>query len=375
MAIQVQETRDDFQQARDAFQERFTGMAIESLEAASIYIGTQLGYYAVLFELGPLSASELAQRTGTHERYTREWLEQQTISGIVELAPESVELPGELRQFLLPEAHRDLLVRPDEEHRMGEVSGFVTALTSLVLQTPAVIDAFLTGGGVPFESYGVACVHGVDGMNPNADDDPLPNEWIPAMPDVHQRLLADPPARVADVGCGGGKALIALAQHYPKLQADWFDLDPTSVELARRNAERAGVANRVHFHCVDAAELGDRHGYDLVMPIACVHDMAYPVRALRAMRVMAGDGGTVFVADPLLDPFVGQTGERSDRFAYAASVLHCLPVSMVFDSSAGTGCAMKEATLRDYAAEAGFSDVEILPIERTGFLGYFRLTP
>ena len=375
MVIEVQETRDGFQQARDAFQERFSAMVIESLEVASIYIGTQLGYYAALFEHGPQTPTEFAARTGTHERYAREWLEQQTIAGILELEAGSPELTSAARRFRLPEAHGDLLVRLDEEHRMGETGGFVTALFSLALQTPAVIEAFRTGRGVPFESYGVACVHGVDGMSPKAEDDPLPTEWIPAMPDVHQRLQQDPPARVADIGCGGGKALIALARHYPKIEADGFDLDRTSVELARRNAERAGVADRVQFHCLDAAELGGRHGYDLVMSIACVHDMAYPVQALSAMRAMAGDGGTVFVADPLLDPFVGQIGERSDRFAYAASVLHCLPVSMVFDSSAGTGCAMKEATLRGYAAEAGYSDVQIVPIERQGFLGYYRLTP
>lgn len=375
MAIEVARSQEQMQEVRDAFQERFSIMAIESLEVASVYIGTQLGYYAALFEHGPLAPAELAHRSGTDERYVLEWLEQQVVAGILELDPASVDLPAGSRKFVLPQAYGDLLVRLDEEHRMGEIAGFVTALLSLVLQTPAVIEAFRTGGGVPFENYGAACVHGVDGMNPNASEDPLSTEWIPAMPDVHRRLQQDPPARIADIGCGGGKALIAMAEHYPKIRAEGFDLDRTSIELARQNAERAGVSDRVTFHCKDAAGLEGHGDYDLVLSIACVHDLPQPVPVLRAMGEMAGDRGTVFVADPLIEPFAGQRAERSDRFAYAASILHCLPVSRVFEPTVGTGCAMQEATFRQYAAEAGFSDVEIVPIERTGFLGYYRLIP
>ncbi len=356
------------EEQRDAFAERLRGDVIRSLEVASVYVGVQLGLYRALDEHGPLAAPELAERTGIHPRYAVEWLEQQTVAGILAFDLEQ-------QRFRLPEAHRHLLVRASEEHGMGELAGLTTALMAILLQTPAVIAAYRSGGGVSFEQYGIGCSHGLDGMNPDAGDDPVATTWIPAMPDVHQRLASDRPACVADIGCSGGKALLALAHRYPHIRADGYDLDQASVDLARRNAERAGVADRVRFHCRDAAELTGTGDYDLVMSIASLHDFAQPVPVLAAMRAMTGERGTVFVADPLLDPFTGQTGEMSDRFAYAASVLHCLPTSMVFQPTAATGCAMTEATFRGYAADAGFSAVEIVLIEREGFLGFYRLTP
>ena len=366
--------RDD--QRAEAFAERVFTASVDTFELASMYLGMELGFYTALLEQGPLTTSELATLTGAHERYVREWLEQQTIAGILETAPETRNGALQAQRFLLPTAYAGLLVQPDAEHGYGALGGMLAAIASVALQTPAVIEAFRTGGGVPFEDYGADCALGGDAMGSSNFHTHIGSTWIPTMPDVHQRLLAQPPARVADIGMGGGSSSIALALAFPLATVDGFDLDPVSVELARRSAERAGVADRVHFYCQDVATVTSNEPYDLVMAFTCIHDMSQPVAILQVMRQMAGAHGAVFVQDPMVEPFSGVAGSMDERLVYSASVLHCLPVSMASQPSAATGMAMQVDTLRGYALEAGFSDVQVLPIkDDLSTIGYYRLIP
>lgn len=201
------------------------------------------------------------------------------------------------------------------------------------------------------------------------------SELVPAMPDVHARLQADPPARVADIGIGAGWSSIAIARAYPKVRVDALDLDPASVELARRNVAEAGLAERVQVELRDAADPALSGNYDLVAAFGCVHDMADPVAALRAMRRLAGENGTVFVASEpkgsarFLD---ANTNRDVERGYYGFSLLHCLPVGMSEQPSAGTGTVLRPDTLRGYARQAGFRDIEILPID-DDWSGHYRL--
>lgn len=361
-------TTDEATSAAEAFAGRIYTMEVEAMELAACYVGLQLGYYAALVEQGPMTSAELAATTGTHERYAREWLEQQTIAGIL------ATTPADMQRFCVPEACAELLVGLDAEHRMGATGAFLAAVAANLLQAPAVVEAFRSGGGVPYEQYGAACVHAFDASRRAVRD--LTGDCLPAMPDVHERLQQEPPARVADIGCGGGAVAIAIAQAYPLVTVDGFDIDHFSVELAQRNAERAGVADRVRFHFRDAASLTDAGEYELVMSLASIHDFSQPVAALAAMRRMAGAHGAVFIRDPLVQPFAGVEGTLDERFIYSFSVLHCLPVGMVSQPSAGTGAAMTADTLRGYALAAGFSDVQILPIEgASSTTGHYRLIP
>jgi SAM-dependent methyltransferase len=117
------------------------------------------------------------------------------------------------------------------------------------------------------------------------------------MPDLHARLQSDPPARVADIGCGGGWSSIGMALAYPKVRVDGFDLDEASVELAWANARQAGLTDRFTFHVRDVGGDSLNGHYDLVTAFECLHDMGNPVGVLRTMHRLAGDEGSVLVMD------------------------------------------------------------------------------
>lgn len=194
------------------------------------------------------------------------------------------------------------------------------------------------------------------------------------MADVHARLQAETPARVADVGCGVGWSSIGIAHAYPRVQVDGYDLDEPSIEMARANARDAGLSDRVAFHVRDAGDRALAGRYDLVAAFECIHDMSNPVGALRMMRQLAGDNGVVFIVDERVGDRFTATGNDVEWMMYGWSVLHCLPVGMADQPSAETGTVMRTDTLRRYASEAGFRSVEVLPIENFFFRCY-RLNP
>jgi 2-polyprenyl-3-methyl-5-hydroxy-6-metoxy-1,4-benzoquinol methylase len=183
-------------------------------------------------------------------------------------------------------------------------------------------------------------------------------------------LQVDPPANVADIGCGTGWSSIAIALAYPGVTVNGFDKDEESISLARDNAQANGVAGRVAFEARDAGEAGDDHAYDLVTFFECLHDMARPVDALRAARAMLVDGGVVLVGDERTnESFTGEFDD-GERYHYGWSLFVCLPAAMTEADSAGTGTVMRPATLERYAREAGFGGFEVLPIEHDEFRLY-----
>jgi 2-polyprenyl-3-methyl-5-hydroxy-6-metoxy-1,4-benzoquinol methylase len=311
----------------------------------------------------------MADASGTHGRYAREWLEQQAVAGILEV--EDADADPEERRYRLPEGHDEVLLERDSLYYMAP---FARMMVGISRPLPAVLEAFRTGGGVPYPEYGDDTREGIAYANRPMFVNLMGTEWLPAVPDVHERLQADPPARVADIGCGTGWSSISIARAYPKARVDGFDLDEDSIAEAKANAEAEGLTDRVTFQVRDAAdpELSDR--YDLAIAIECIHDMGRPVEALRAMRSMAGNDGAVLVADERVGEDFAAPGDEVERLMYGFSIVHCLPVGMAERPSAGTGTVMRPATLRRYATEAGFSGVEILPIEND-FWRFYQLVP
>jgi 2-polyprenyl-3-methyl-5-hydroxy-6-metoxy-1,4-benzoquinol methylase len=199
--------------------------------------------------------------------------------------------------------------------------------------------------------------------------------WLAAVPDIDARLRAEPAARVADVACGTGWSSLAIARAYPLVQVDGFDLDEESIRLAQTNPAESEpeLEGRVRFEVRDAASL-QRAAYDLVTVFEAVHDLARPVEVLRALRALLADDGSVVIADERAAERFTAPGDDVERVFYVWSVLHCLPVGMAEQPSAGTGTAMRPDTLRAYAEEAGFGEFEILPIEND-FWRFYRLKP
>lgn len=360
---------DDIETRRDQLVQRILRSTGGAFDIFTLYIGDRLGFYADLAANGPSTAAEVAARTGTHERYVREWLEQQTVTGMLDVDDEAA--PAASRRFVLPPGHAEVLTDRDSLNYIAPLARLVAGAVRPLHQ---LLKAYRTGGGVPYRLYGPDMFEGQAGINRAMFLRQLGAEWLPSIPDLHRRLISDPPARVADIGCGAGWSSVGMAHAYPKLRVDGFDLDEPSVALARANVIDAGLEERVRIHRQDAGDPSLRGSYDLVTAFECVHDMADPVGALRTMLHLAGEAGSVIVMDERVGDRFTARGNDVEWMMYGWSVLHCLPVGKAEEPSAGTGTVMRPETLRRYAEEAGFCEVEILPIDNF-FFRFYRLRP
>ena len=362
-------TIETAEQRRDALVERIFESCVGFMELLSIYIGDRLGLYCALANNGEATATELASATGTHERYVREWLEQQTVAGILEVEDEKAE--PEVRSYRLPQGHQEVLLERDS---LNYLAPLAQQMVGVSRPLPTLLEAFRSGGGVSYPEYGADMREGIAYGNRAMFVNLMGTEWLPSIPDVHERLQADPPARVADIGCGTGWSSIAIARAYPRARVDGFDLDESSVAEARTNAEAEALADRVAFHLRDAADPALSGRYDLAIAFECIHDMSRPVEALQAMRSLTGEDGAALVVDERVAESFGAPSDEIERLMYGYSVLHCLPVGMAEQPSAGTGTVMRPAILRRYATQAGYRDVEVLPIEND-LWRFYRLVP
>jgi 2-polyprenyl-3-methyl-5-hydroxy-6-metoxy-1,4-benzoquinol methylase len=369
MAQRMTQVVADGTKQRDELVDRLNAASLGMLDILTVYVGGQLGLYRALIEHGPMTSVELAARVGAHERYVREWLEQQAATGL--LLVQGVEDEPESRRFVLPPPYAEVLVERDSSSYLG---GLVRLMAGVARPLPAVLEAFRTGGGVPYAAYGVDTRDGIAEVNRPMFRHFLGSSWLPSMPDVHARLQTRPAASVIDVGCGQGWSSIALATAYPEVRVLGIDLDPGSIERARDHAAAAGVADRVRFWVGDAADPGLAGQFDLVTAFETLHDMARPTHALRAMRQLVADGGAVVVAEERVADEFRPPADDVERLNYAFSVLHCLPASLAEQPSEAIGTVLRPPRLLELALAAGFSDVEVLPID-SDVWRFYRLLP
>ena len=344
--------------------ERVFGQALGAFEIATIWLGQRLGLYDAL----PGTPAEVAGRSGVIERYVREWLEQQTIAG--NLSVDDAAAAPEQRRYHLSDDQRAVLADPSSPFYAGALTLLAGGCGAAL---PQVLDAWRSGTGLSFGAYGDDVRDGQGLFNKADFTQRLVADWLPALPDVDALLRRDG-ARALDLGCGVGWSTISLAQGYAGLLADGVDLDEASVLDARAHAVETGVGDRVRFEVVPSD--GD-HGvasYDVAFFFESLHDMAHPVAALQAVRRALRPDGRVVVMDERAEEEFAPDGSPVERLLGAASVLHCLPVGMAEPDSAGTGALFRPSVLRKYAAEAGFADVRIAPIEHD-FMRFYVLVP
>jgi 2-polyprenyl-3-methyl-5-hydroxy-6-metoxy-1,4-benzoquinol methylase len=347
----------------EEFAQRLLDAVLGAQFVQAAYLGDRLGYYRALAEAGPLTAPELAARTGTAERYAREWLEHQAVAGAL-----AVDEPGaapEARRFELPAGAAEVLTDPTSPAHVLPMARMVGGLGQ---HLDDLVEAYRTGNGVSWAEFGDDAREGQGGANRPLFLGALPREYLPSVPDIDAVLSGG--GRIADVGCGVGWSSIGMALAHPSVTVDGYDVDVPSVAAARANAREAGVGDRVRFSTDDVATVRDR--YDLVTAFECIHDLPDPVSVLAAMRGLAGSDGVVLVMDENVAETFTAPGDDVEQLMYGWSITCCLPDGLSTPGSVGTGTVMRPDTLRRYAADAGFSAVDVLPIQ-DDFFRFYRL--
>ncbi|TDW79416.1 bifunctional 2-polyprenyl-6-hydroxyphenol methylase/3-demethylubiquinol 3-O-methyltransferase UbiG [Kribbella sp. VKM Ac-2566] len=350
----------------NALVERIFRNAGAALELYSIYLGERLGLYRSLAQQGPATSVELAERTGTNERYIREWLEHHAASGLVDV--DDVTAAPTVRRYTLPPEHVPVLADPDHVDYHG-YKGVELARAARML--PDLVEAYRTGDAPPHQPWEP---EGRAEFNRPTYLNLLGKQWLPAIPEIDERLRADPPARVADFACGTGWSSIAMARAYPRITVHGLDLDEDAIAAATRHALEAGLSDRVTYSVANASDASQSGRFDLVTVLEALHDIPRPVDALRSARQLLAPGGSVLILDELVEDEFTAPASELERYHYGWSLMSCLPDAMGDPESAATGAVMRPATLRRYATEAGFQEVQILPFH-TSLFRFYRLIP
>lgn len=328
--------------------EEFAGRLFDLFTGAALSCLVNIGHRTGLFEAaaaGPATSAELAVRAGLDERYVLEWLGAMATAGIF-------EYEASIESYWLPREYAACLTG-DRVENLAPVARFTTMLARNVAE---VAEAFRHGGGVPYGAF-VPEVHDVmDALWGPVYRDLLVPEIVPLAPGLPERLTRG--ARVADVACGTGKALLALAEEYPASTFVGYDLDAGATARARTEASARGLTN-VSFKECDAAELAVDVPFDAVFVFNAIHDQAAPDRVLACIRDALVPGGVFVMDEPRLSSSLEDNiGNPLAPFTYAVSTLHCLTVSLAV-GGAGLGTAWGEQVARRMLAEAGFGDVVV----------------
>ncbi|MBL6752343.1 MAG: methyltransferase domain-containing protein [Nevskia sp.] len=324
----------------------FIGKMLDDVGAAMgaslMLIGDKLGLYKALAQGGPVSPAELAAKTGTAERYIREWLAAQAASGYVDYDPAT-------QKFSMGPEQAAVLADEDGPVFMGAVGQLVAAN---VRDEPKVTEAFKTGKGIGWDQRDGCLFCGTARFFRTSYSHHLVQKWLPALEGVVAKL--DNGAKVADVGCGHGISTVLMAKAYPKSTFYGYDYHGPSIEAARGKAAEAGVGGRVHFDVASAKNFPAR-GYDLVCFFDCLHDMGDPLGALRHVRETIAPDGTVLLVEPFANDKLEDNLNPVGRIFYAASTMVCTPASLAQEVGAALGAQAGEARLRKIANDAGFT--------------------
>ena len=331
----------------------FAGVMLNDLGAAMqgalSYIGDRLGIFKALASAGSVTSAELAARTGLNERYVREWLGAMTAAKYISYDPAT------MRYTMTPE-HAMILADEKSPFFMG---GFMQMIVPEVALAPKLIDSFRTGKGLPQSEYPPEVFEAIERGSAPMYQHHLIRKWMPAMPDAVARLNAGGTA--LDVGCGSGRAVIALATAYPKARVHGYDAHPGSVERARANATAAGVGERVTFDVVDCTKLPAGQ-FDFITTFDVIHDSVDPIGLLKSIRKALKPDGTYLMLEMNCSPKLEENANPVGRFLYAVSTLYCMTTSLAHDG-AGIGAAMGEPKARELASQAGFQQFRRLPID------------
>jgi SAM-dependent methyltransferase len=321
---------------------RVVGEIGASLNTALVVIGDQLGLYKAMAGAGPLTPAELATRTGTSERYVREWLNAQA-------AGDFVAYDAATGTFTLPPEQAMALT---DENSPAFLAGFFQVAAGTVRDAPKIAAAFRSGDGVGWHQHDHDVFEGTERFFRPGYQANLVSAWIPALDGVEDKLKIG--AKVADIGCGHGASTILMAQAYPKSEFFGFDYHGESIDTACRRAATANVGNRVSFEAVPADGYPG-NGYDLVTTFDCLHDMGDPVGAARHVLSSLDSDGTWMIVEPFAGDHLEDNINPVGRAYYAFSTLLCTPASLSQPVGLALGAQAGEGRLGAVVREGGFT--------------------
>ena len=324
----------------NSFLGRFVGDLGASVHSGMVVIGERLGLYKALAE-GPVSSTELAVKTGTDERYVREWLSSQAAGGYVTYEEKT-------RKFSLSEEQAFTLA--NEESPAYIPGAFQLALGSLAA-VPRLVESFRSGAGMGWHEHDEAVFHGCEKFFRPSYAANLVSSWIPSLEGVKAKLEAG--ARVADVGCGKGASTVLMAKAFPKSEFFGFDYHEKSIEGARAAAAREGLEVRANFGVAKAKRFPGKD-YDLVTVFDCLHDMGDPVGAATHVRKALKEDGTWMIVEPFAHDELKDNLNPVGRVYYSFSTLLCTPCSRSQEVGLCLGAQSGEKRIREVVDAAGF---------------------
>jgi SAM-dependent methyltransferase len=323
----------------------FMGKAVcdigAAMSAALVVIGDKLGLYKAMAGAGPLTPAELARRTGTAERYVREWCANQAAGGYLTYDAAS-------GTYTLPEEQAFALA---DENSPAFLPGAFQIIGAVIRAEPRIAENFRSGDGMAWGEHHHCLFEGTERFfRPNYNAN-LISSWIPALDGVEAKLKRG--AKVADVGCGHGASTILMAKAYPNSRFFGFDFHEPSIVVARQRAENASVADRITFAAARSTNYPGS-GYDLVAHFDCLHDMGDPVGASKHVCETLATDGTWMIVEPFAGDHVEDNLNPLGRVFYAASTMVCVPSSLA-ERGPALGTQAGEARLREVVMKGGFS--------------------
>jgi 2-polyprenyl-3-methyl-5-hydroxy-6-metoxy-1,4-benzoquinol methylase len=326
-----------------------------------LYIGDRLGLFKVLAESGPVTVEQLAEKTGLNPRYLREWASAMAATEYLDYTPEG-------QVFSLPPERAMVLANEDSPFFVG---GLAQMIPDHYRVMPRVMESFRRGGGVPYTDYSEDTFAGTERLFRTGYVNFMAEQWLPSMPEVMKKLEAG--AKVADVGCGRGAALLAIAPRFPRSRFVGYDNFAPAIDYANENARQHGLADRLTYEVRSATDLPPTGDFDLIMTCDCLHDMVDPAGCARSLRAALKPGGTWFCIEPNMADRLEDNIHPLGKLFYSVSTLQCMTCSLAY-GGAGYGAGMGAANVRKVAEGAGFKSFRKLPIENP-FNQFFEIRP
>lgn len=306
-----------------------------------VFVGDRLGLFSAIVEEGPISAADLAEKTGLFPRYIQEWIATMAAAQYVEYDPETEKF------HMTPE---QAVLFAGEGHPMC-AQGMVESIHAIFWDQPKLEDAFKTGEGIPWGAHSPSCFCGTDRFFRPVYNALLTRKWIPALEGVEARL--DEGGLVADIACGHGGSTLLMAKRFPQAEIVGYDFHEPSVEKARKKAEEQGLKN-VRFEVARAQDFPGKD-YDLITVFDALHDMGDPVGAATHIRQAIKADGTLMIVEPFANDKLEDNLNLQGKMLYAFSTQICVPASRAQEVGAMLGAQAGEARMRGVVNEGGFS--------------------